>query len=561
MSPAASPTPAPDRVLRGASLVDGTGAPARPADVLVRDGRIAAVGVLRPSDVADAEVVDLSGLVLAPGFVDPHTHYDAQVLWDPAITPSSWHGVTTVVMGNCGFGVAPTRPQDRTTVMRVLENVEGMPFDALEQGIDWSFETFPEYLDRLDALPLRINVSALVGHTPIRYYVLGDEATEREATADEVARMRAIVAEAIAAGAVGWSTSRSASHVGAYGRPVPSRAAALDEIWELAGALRDAGAGTIEATWGPDLFVEELARLSADTGRPVSWAAIMTQRKDPGYAPSVAARSHELGGDVHPQIACRPIVVQVTLADPFPFANVPAFEEVLGVPRERRAERYADAAWRDRARVQVPAVWGPILEATVVAETAVHHDLVDGPTLGELAAQRGTDPLDVLADLALAEGLETRFRIPMTNDDTDQIAALLGDKRFLLALSDAGAHTSQLCDANFATYLLGHWWRERGVLSLEDAVWRITGHPAAVYGLADRGVVAPGAVADLVAFDPERIGTTTAERVRDLPGGADRLVNRGVGIEAVWVAGTAIRSAGVDADGVAPGALLRGGRG
>jgi N-acyl-D-amino-acid deacylase len=557
MDPALSP----DRVLRGASLVDGTGAPARSADVVVRSGRVTAVGDLSPSQRRDLEVVDLSGLVLSPGFIDPHTHYDAQVLWDPDLTPSSWHGVTTVITGNCGFGVAPTRPRDRTTVMRLLENVEGMPFDALEEGIDWTFQTFPEYLDRVEALPLRINLGALVGHTPIRFYVLGDDATEREASADEVAQMRAIVAEAIAAGAVGLSTSRSHSHIGAYGKPVPSRAAALSEIWELAGALRDAGAGTIEATWGPDLFVDEFAQLAADTGRPVSWAAIMTQTKDPGYAPTVAARTHELGGDVHPQISCRPIVVQLTLADPAPFANVPAFEEILGIPREGRAERYADPDWRARARVELPAAWGRILDTTVVAETSVHHDLVGGPTLGELAAQRGTHPLDVMADLAVAEGLETRFRVPMTNDDLDQIAELLGDKRFLLGLSDAGAHTSQLCDADFATHLLGYWWRERGALSLEDAVWRITGHPATVYALEGRGVVEPGSVADLVAFDPERIGTTGPSRVADLPGGADRLVAKGTGIEAVWVAGTPIRTSGVDLEGIAPGALLRGGKG
>src|SRR4051812_27130801 len=222
-------------VLRGARVVDGSGAPAHAATVVVADDRIESVG----EAVAHDEVVDLDGLVLAPGFIDPHTHYDAQVLWDPDLTPSSWHGVTTVVTGNCGFGLAPTRPTDRETVMRVLENVEGMPLDALVEGIPWTFETFPEYLDALDALPLQLNVAPLLGHTPLRYYVMGDDATEREATAAELASMRALVGEAIDAGAIGFSSSRSTSHVGAHGRPVPSRAASLGELDELLEPLRE----------------------------------------------------------------------------------------------------------------------------------------------------------------------------------------------------------------------------------------------------------------------------------------------------------------------------------
>ena len=296
-------------VLRGARVVDGSGREERRADVLVDEGMIAAVD--SPGVRQDVPAVDLDGLVLAPGFIDPHTHYDAQLLWDADATPSSWHGVTTVVTGNCGFGIAPTRPEHRSTMMRVLENVEGMPYDALVEGIPWTFETFPEYLDAIEARPLRLNVAALLGHTPLRYYVMGDDATEREATADEVASMRLLVDEGLRAGAVGFSTSRSMSHVGAYGRPVPSRAASLAELAELTEPMRERDAGYFEATWGPDFHVDEAAALAKHIGRPVSWAAIMANRREPGEAIRTAERVLEMGGPVCPQIACRPIVVQI----------------------------------------------------------------------------------------------------------------------------------------------------------------------------------------------------------------------------------------------------------
>jgi N-acyl-D-aspartate/D-glutamate deacylase len=300
--------------------------------------------------------------VVAPGFIDVHTHYDAQVFWDPDLTPSSWHGVTTVVMGNCGFGIAPTRPSDRNTVARILENVEGMTLEALDAGIPWSFETFPEYLDAVSALPLRINAAAFVGHTPVRQYVMGDAATERAATEGEVRAMARIVGEAMDAGAVGFSTSHAASHVGAYGKPVPSRLAELSEIWALASELGARQRGIVEATWGPDLFVEEFAQLSKDIGRPVSWAAIMATHRDPDYADDVVRRTQAAGGFVRPQIAGRPIVVQMTLTDPGPLANVSSFASVLALPHAERPARYRDAAWRSEAEEQVTGAWGSIVD-------------------------------------------------------------------------------------------------------------------------------------------------------------------------------------------------------
>jgi N-acyl-D-amino-acid deacylase len=543
-----------DLILRNGTVVDGTGAPRRSADVGVADGRIVAVGEV--SSTNGAEEVDLGGSVLAPGFVDIHTHYDAQILWDPDLTPSCWHGVTSVVMGNCGFGIAPTRPEHRETIARTLENVEGMAFDALVAGIDWSFETFPEYLAAVDRLPKRLNVGVLAGHTPTRLYVLGDEASDREASDEEVAEMAAIIREALEAGAVGFSTSGAPTHAGAYGKPVPSRLATYEEIKALASQMGQVGRGVMQATVGAGLFLDQFAEISTMTGRPVSWTALLSGMWGPGGAAGIVEATAEKGGQVWPQVACRPLVMQVTLADPFPMATMDSFQEVLAVPHERRADVYRDPEWRARMHAD-RGIWGDRLTKATIQETGRHHDLVDGPTMADLAAERGADPFDVMIDLALEDDLQTRFRIVLANDDEEELAGLLQDDRTVLGLSDAGAHASQLCDANFSTHLLGEWVRNQGVLTLEQAVWRLSGQAAEVFRLEGRGRIEEGAAADLVVFDPDEVGSEPLERVWDLPAGADRLIARSRGIEHVWVNGSAIRRDGEDLD-VRPGVLLRG---
>jgi len=546
-----------DLVLRNAQVVDGTGAAPRSADVGIEDGRIAAVG-----DVAanGAQEVDLDGLVLAPGFIDIHTHYDAQVLWDRDLTPSCWHGVTTVVMGNCGFGIAPTRPEHRSTIARTLENVEGMSVDALEAGIPWTFESFPEYLDAIESSPTRLNVAAMIGHTPLRLYVLGDEATERPAKDDEVDRMRELVAEALAAGALGFATSKSPTHAGAEGKPVPSRLAELDEVTRIAEAIRDAGRGIMQITPGAGMFVDEMAHISKITGQPVSWTALLTGIGPPGTAVDLLDMTVNAGGNVWPQIACRPLVMQITFEDPFAFASGSAFKEVLEAPHESRADIYADPAWRERARnaADEGGVFNTKWEKTTIDETERHRNLM-GRSLADIAEERGVSPMDAAIDLALEENLKTRFRVVLANDDEEEVGKLLQDERAVLGLSDAGAHASQLCDACFSTHLLGHWTREKGVLSLEQAVWRLTGQPAQIFGITDRGLIKEGLAADLVAFDPDTVGVTAQERVWDLPAGADRLLVRSTGVEHVWVNGTPIRDSGADIADARPGKLLRGG--
>src|SRR4051794_24280887 len=544
--------------LRGALVVDGSGGPARRADVVVEGDRITSVGD-GPNVARAAEKVDLSGLVLAPGFIDIHTHYDAQVLWDPDLTPSCWHGVTTVVMGNCGFGIAPTRPEDRSTIARTLENVEGMSVEALEAGIPWTFESFPEYLDAVESAPTRLNVAAMIGHTPLRLYVLGDEATERPAKEEEVDRMRALVAEALAAGALGFATSKSPTHAGAEGKPVPSRLAELDEVYGIAEALKQHGRGVMQITPGAGLFINEFAELTKQTGVPVSWTALLTGIGGPGMALDLLEATAKAGDNVWPQIACRPLVMQITFEDPFAFASLDAFKEVLKVPRERRVDIYADPAWRERARSGSGGVFATKWDKTTIAETDRHGALM-GRSLAEIADERGVHPLDAAIDLALEENLKTRFCVVLANDDEEEVGKLLQDDRAVLGLSDAGAHASQLCDACFSTHLLSHWTREMGVLSLEQAVWRLTGQPARIFGITDRGLVREGMAADLVAFDPDTVGVTDLERVWDLPAGADRLVARSTGVEHVWVNGTAIRKDGEDVADARPGKLLRSGR-
>jgi len=547
-----------DLLLRQAWLIDGSGEPGRAADVAVTGDRVCAVGSpgsLTPD--AGTQVIDLDGLVLAPGFIDIHTHYDAQILWDGDLTPSSWHGVTSVVMGNCGFGVAPTKPEHRDIIVRTLENVEGMSMEALNAGIDWCFETFPQYLAAIDARAKRLNVGAFLGHTPLRLFVLGGE--ERAATADEVGAMGALLREALEAGAIGFSTSRQPAHQGAFGRPVPSRFAEVDEVEAMAAVLGEAGQGIMAISIGPGLFINEFSAMAVRHNIPVTWTALVTRTDKPGAAMRTVERGGALPGEVYPQIACRPIVMQITMMDPMPLSQIDEWKEVLAVPREEREAMYRDRSWRDRARPATLAAWAEKSRwpKVSVQETKVNQDAIGVP-LDQLAAERGTTPFDLMLDLAIADDMTTRFQVVLENDADDETGALLADKRTILGLSDAGAHASQLCDACYSTDLLGRWVRDRKAISLEDAVWRLTGHPAHAFRIAERGLVREGYFADLVAFDPATIGAGPVERVYDQPGGADRLISRSSGVTHMWVNGVATRSGGADIEGAAAGRLLRG---
>jgi N-acyl-D-amino-acid deacylase len=553
-----------DLVIRGGTIIDGTGAPRRRGDIGIQGGRVTALGEVRGHA---AEVLEADGHVVAPGFVDIHTHYDAQILWDRMLTISPWHGVTSVVMGNCGFGVAPTRPEHRDLILRTLENVEGMSIDALRAGCGetWPFETFPQFLDAIERRGSAINVAALIGHTPVRTYVLGEEATEREATSEEIARMRAIVAEALAAGAIGFATSKSPTHVGYEGRPVPSRAAALAEIETLAECLGDVGHGVMQATAGAGLFTNEFAAIQRRMRRPVSWTALLAGMLGPDGHRRVLEQTSELqrqGVAVVPQVSCRPLVIEFQFRAPFPFESLEIFKPVSAADCEGKRRIYADPdfrrAFRERAEGRV---LGGRWADTVISECGSDPSLTER-NLAAVAAERGMHPADLALDIALATDLEARFRMAVANTDEVIVAELLQHPATVLGLSDAGAHASQLCDANFATHLLGHWTREKGVLELEQAVRLLTSRPAEVFGIADRGRLAVGRAADVTIFDPDAVGTSPLRRVHDFPAGADRLIAEAHGIRAVVVNGVVLREDGadrLDPEGPLPGQLLRGG--
>lgn len=555
-----------DVVIRGGTLIDGTGAPRRQGDVGIRGGAIAAVGDVRGDA---ARTIDADGCVVAPGFVDIHTHYDAQVFWDRMLSISPWHGVTSVVVGNCGFGIAPTRPKHRDLVLRTLENVEGMSLDAMNAGLgtDWPFETFPEFLAAIERRGTAINLGALVGHSPLRLYVMGEAATERAATDDEIAAMRRIVDDALAAGALGFATSKSPTHVGWAGRPVPSRAASIAEIQTLAGALKAAGRGLMQATIGPELLPNELGDVQRATGRPVTWTALLADMLGPGGHRAFLAQTEQQQRDgitVVPQVACRPLCFEFQWKAPFPFESMSIFKPVSAAEgREAKARIYADlafrAAFRERsAHPRLAPLW-----STMVISMCPSDPALEGRLATEVAAERAVHVVDLVLDLALASELEARFRIAVMNTDEDAVAELLRHPAMVLGLSDAGAHASQLCDACFSTHLLGHWVRGKQVLTLEEAVRMLTSRPAEVFGITDRGRLAPGLAADVTIFDPATVGCSPLRRVHDLPAGADRLVADATGIRAVLVNGTIIREDGrdaVDPAGALPGRVLRGGR-
>lgn len=549
-------------VITGGTVVDGTGAPGRRADVGVDDGRITAVA----EGLTGHRVLDATGQVVAPGFIDIHTHYDAQVFWDPDLTPSAFHGVTTVIAGNCGFSIAPVRAEGVDLLARTLQHVEDMSYDTLAAGVPWDdFETFPEYLAAVDERGSALNYGCYVGHTAVRLYVMGDEAYERPATDDELARMQEVVAEAMAGGAIGFATSASPTHNGAGGRPVPSRVADLAEVRALLQPLKEADAGVVALLPGGVFSNDEVFALQRDIGRPFTWTALLTVKGLPYHEKVIAAHdaARRDGVDVWPQVSCRPLVFQMNLAEPFTLNTRPSFAALMDRPLDERIAAYRDPAWRASAWEDVsggggllPVNWGSFS----VAESERHPELV-GRSVVELAEERGGTPLDVVLDLSLEDDLATRFWSVLANDDPDAIAWLLPRDGVLVGLADSGAHVSQLCDACFATDLLGPWVRDRQVMPLERAIHKLTAEPAAVYGLTDRGVVAPGKAADLVVFDPATVAPGPLRRVWDFPADGERLTaDAPVGVTHVLVNGTPIRVDGaMDPAALAsrPGQLLR----
>lgn len=542
-----------DTVLRNALVVDGSGAPGQRVDVGIEGGRISAIGDL---DAGSAEVIDLEGLVLAPGFIDVHTHLDAQVLWDADVTPCSWYGVTTVVLGNCGFGIAPTRPEHHTEVGRIMESVEDMSYDCLAEGVPWNtFETYPQYLDALDKTPKRLNVASMIGHTPVRLYVLGDDSDQRkDVSDDELNQMRAIVDEALEAGAVGFATSRFPTANGRYGRPVPSRWATAHEIYFLASALRDAGRGVLMTAVGPDMTPSDLARFSAESNVPSTYASYSPKPDGEEAADLLAIR--ELNAPVFPQFLSRGMTAQLNFYKPFFFGPLPSFQQVLEAPFDERAAIYADPAWRAKAGPELEERYGKLLRAGTIVLNETHPEL-EGRNIDELVAERGGSLLETIVQIALEDNLETRFEVQYEKADSWIVKTMNVDTETIIGLGDAGAHSVQIADASQPVSILAHFVRDTGAVALERAIWRLARQPADLYGFDDRGRIEVGAVADLVAFDLETVGVGERERAFDMPAGSERLIVKATGIEHVWVNGVAVRHDGKDIAGKWPGALIR----
>ena len=509
-------------------MIDGTGAERFVADIAIDDGRIVAIG----ANLVGDKTIDACGLVVAPGFIDIHTHYDAQVFWDRWLTPSSLHGVTTVVAGNCGFTLAPTREEDRELVMQTLEYVEDMAIDTLREGIDWSFSSVGEYLDLVAKKGVAVNFAAYVGHSAVRAYVMGSDAYELEATEKQIGRMCEVVTKSLDEGAIGFSSSFSPGHFGVGGMPVPSRAGTAEEFTSLVKTVASLK-GLVSLVPGENCTFENIYRLQQETASRFTYAGIISS-PDGSHRQllDLNARGWKNGQTVWPQVTSRPVVMSFSLAKPTQFHVNTEFNALVSASIAQRRAAYADPSWRARASVSWRAervvagstanaepLWGRL----VISESLAHPELIDRQ-LNEVALERGVSPLDLLLDLAMEEpNLDLHVKYIMFNDDVEAVKEILREPGCTMGLSDAGAHVGQLCDAPQATDFLGNWVRDRSLMGLEEAVRKLTGTQAEVLALTDRGYIREGAWADIVVFDPQTISPGPLRRVRDFPAGGERL--------------------------------------
>ena len=550
-----------DLLIRNALLFDGSGAPPVVQDLAVRGGRIEAIGVRLAG--AATQVVDAEGLALMPGIIDSHTHFDAQITWDPGLRPSPALGVTTAVIGNCGFTIAPCRPADRDLTMRNLTQVEGMSIDVLRQGIEWGFETFPEYLAQLRAKGCAVNVAAYIGHSSVRTYVMGADASRRVASDAEIVQMQAIVTDAMAHGAVGFASSTSPAHNGEGGLPMPSRLADDREMSALVNAMGQSGRGVYMLTKGGHTPVPFLESLAAQSGRPVMIAALLHNSTNPQAVfddldaiAAANARGHRLLG----QVSCCPLTMDFTLASPYPVEGLRSWQPALALAGVALKQLLAEPSFRAgvRAELATPTTfrlfnseWDKV---QVVEVARPEHARYEQMSVAGIANAEHRDPLDVMLDLAIAEDLRTVFTAQLLNSDEQAVGRMLNHPNSIVSLSDAGAHLTFFNDAGFGLHLLGHWARERGAMNLSEAVRRLTSHPAGVFGMKDRGLIRAGLAADLMLFDPATVGRGPKRRVHDLPGGAARLTTDAIGVHGVWVNGRQV----ADPNGLLPQVPLAG---
>jgi len=563
-----------DLLISGGELIDGTGAEARRADVGVRGDAIVAVGDL--AEASADRTIDATGRVVCPGFIDPHTHYDAQILWDPAVTPSTLHGVTTVVMGNCGFSIAPLgNDADAAYIREMLTKVEGMSLESLLEGADWSWRSFPDYLARVDARTA-VNVCAMVGHSAVRRTVMGDAAIGSTATPEQVEQMAALVREAIEAGAIGFSTTQSFTHSDLDGEPVPSRWADRDELVTLAGVCREYEGTSLEwVTDGclngfTDDEVELMTAVSAAADRPLNWNVLTIDSARPDdYREQLAASAQAAAGGGRVVALTMPVLIGMNMSFGTYCAlnQLPGWKDVLGLPLDERIERLRDQGVRDQMAADAAADTSVFSRLTGweryrVGDTySAANDGLKGRLIGDLAAERGTTPFDTLVDVVLADDLQTVLW-PGPTDDDDQSWQLRREAwdhpDVLIGGSDAGAHLDRMAGASYTTEWLDDVLHGQKLTTLPNAIRHLTQAPSQFYGLHDRGTIAVGKRADVVVFDPATVASEPVSMQYDLPGGAGRLFSNAIGIDAVVVNGQTIVQGG-EVTGTTPGRVLRSG--
>ena len=558
-----------DLLISNARIHDGLGSTPFTGQLAVKDGRIAAVR-REDSPIPTSQAlqnVDAKGLALMPGIIDNHTHYDAQITWDPYLDQSVGMGVTTAIIGNCGFTIAPCRPDaaSRDLVTKNLTQVEGMSLASLQAGIRWDFETFGQYMDRIEAGGCAMNLAAFVGHSTLRTYVMGSAGSDRAATADEVARMQALVDEALAAGAVGLASTTTTSHSAYDGRPMPSRLADWSEFLALAEPMRGRNQGVFMITKGPTTPVAKLEEFAAASGRPVLVAALLHSSLAPNGVfddlDGIAA-ANQRGRHMRGAVAATPLVFDFSFEVPYPLEPLLAWKPIFGLKGQDMIERLRDPALRQALREELKAPARRIFSGDwklvqVLQTVRAENRQLEDRSIADIAAEQSVDPLDCMFDLAISEDLGTLFSLVALNHDETAVAKLLNHSQSLLSLSDAGAHLSFLDDSGFGLHLMGHWVRDKAIMGLPEAVRRLTSAQAEFFGIRDRGSLREGCAADLLLFDPATVGRGARSRANDLPADATRVVTKSCGVHGVWVNGQRVADEQGTVHKPLPGKLLR----